>query len=303
MLVNHSSAQLCLIPNLPEQIQHMVRDISHSAVVPLNMCLVVMASVCNGLLIITVVRTKALHRPSLLMLCNLAVSDFLFASIVLWRHIRIMAHKKKCPNRSSDELTALGSLCLLAILGNLAIISRDRYLAVKKPIWYRIHVTKSRVMRMAGVTWLVSAVITVIFYSSNKFDQRFASLVKILSYSFYLVCTSVIIASYLGLCCKKTRLEEQLTLRAIYEREKRMANTVALILVMLLVTFLPGMLCSLFLRISGVNRGPFRPFYGFLLSLNLFSNPILNFARNKDMRRALRKMIKCSHRVRPSTTF
>ena len=39
--------------------------------------------------------------------------------------------------------TVMYTLCTGTTLGSLAVISRDRYLAVTKPFWYRNHVTKS----------------------------------------------------------------------------------------------------------------------------------------------------------------
>ena len=46
--------------------------------------------------------------------------------------------------------TAMVTLCNLATLGTLAVISRDRYLVVTKPWWYRNHVTISRAIE----TWV-----------------------------------------------------------------------------------------------------------------------------------------------------
>ena len=112
----------------------------------------------------------------------------------------------------------------------------------------------------------------------------------------------MIIFSYLGIFFKKTPPEEAFHIRAILEREKRTANTVAFILIALLATFLPSILFVLVLNASGVtNVSPFRPFYGFFLQLNGILNPLLNFGRSKEMRRALRNLLKCSQQVQPSS--
>ena len=49
-----------------------------------------------------------------------------------------------------------------------------------------------------------------------------------------------------------------------------MANTVGFILLVLLVTFLPGVLFPFVLLMKGLTLHPFRPFYNFLLVLNGF---------------------------------
>ena len=149
MVADNSSQfpyQVCLIPNLPEETQHQIRDTANHVFGPVNALLAVMSFVCNGLVIITVARTKSLQQPPLLMLCSLAMTDVLFSQYFLLSYIAILAHEYMCP-ASSNEIASLFPLCMLATLGNLAVISRDRYLAVRKPWWYRSHVTKSRAIK------------------------------------------------------------------------------------------------------------------------------------------------------------
>ena len=81
-----------------------------------------------------------------------------------------------------------------------------------------------------------------------------------------------------------------------------MANTVGLILLALVITFLPGLVTPLVLNAKGVpNVQLYRPFYGFGLLLNGLLNPLLNFGRNKEMRRALGKLLRCCPPVEPSS--
>ena len=72
----------CLMPNLPEEIQHRMRDMANYVVRPLDMLLSFMSLVFNALICITVARTKSLQRPSLLMLCSLAITDLIYALTV-----------------------------------------------------------------------------------------------------------------------------------------------------------------------------------------------------------------------------
>lgn len=49
------------------------------------------------------------------------------------------------PENESPEKRLFSALCLLASLGDLTVISRDRYsAAVKDPMWDRTYFTKSR---------------------------------------------------------------------------------------------------------------------------------------------------------------
>ena len=145
MIVNNFSRlpyEACLIPNLPEEIQHRVRDIGNYVVRPLDMLLVVVAFVCNTLICITIARNKSLQRPSLLMLCSLSVTDMIYALFSLYLSIKTILSGHMCLYHWDLGDTAMINLSSLATLGTLAVISRDRYLAVTKPWWYRNHVTK-----------------------------------------------------------------------------------------------------------------------------------------------------------------
>ena len=299
---SHFPYQACLIPNLPGEIQHQVRDITDHVVRPLGMFLAVMSFICNSLVLITVTRTKSLQKAAFLILCSLSITDLIFSLI---RDIETLAHEHMCLNQFSPERRSVAALalCNLATLGNLAVISRDRYLAVRKPMWYRSHVTKSRAIKTTCVPWLISLVIAFVVYLSRKLEGGYKVLGQIISLSSVLFCFFVIIFCYVSIYCKPTLPQQFLHIRAILEREKRMANTVGLILLVLLLTFLPALLFPLVLYVKGVKYfQPYVPFYSFLLLLNGILNPLLNFGRNKDMRKALRNLFKCSQQVQPSAS-
>ena len=294
----------CLIPNLPEEMQHKLRDVTNHGLIPLNLLITAISAISNGLVILTVARTKPLQQPPMLILCSLAVTDLIYSQYSIFRIIQVLSHQHICPSPPGDEASALAGLCLLATLSNLAIISRDRYLAVKEPLWYRTHVTKSRALKIICASWLLSAVATIMFYLQSKFHGLFVAVSRVTSLVFYLICFLVITVSYLGIfCIRKTLNEDVLNVRAMSRREKQTANTVGLILLLLLITFLPGLLIVLVLNANGVNSQPFHPYYGFLLQLNGLLNPLVNFGRSKEMRKALRELVKCSRQVKPSTVM
>ena len=156
---------------------------------------------------------------------------------------------------------------------------------------------------MICIPWSTSAVVTFFLYLSLKTKDRFPLFGKIVLFNcfiklFYFLCAFLIIIYYLGLLCKKTPPEEALNIRAILEREKRTANTVSWILLALVVTFLPGVFTPLVLHANDVpNSIAYTPYFGFLLQLIGLLNPLLNFGRSKEMRRALRNVFKRSQQV------
>ena len=295
----------CLMPNLPEEIQHRVRDMANYVVRPLDMLLAFMSLVFNALICIIVARTKSLQRPSMLMLCSLSVTDLIYSQFSLYVNIKTVLIEHKClPNLGYVDII-MYLLCSGATLGTLAVISRDRYLAVTKPFWYRSHVTKSSAIKMSCLPWLISVVLTLghVIYDVYKFDRGYTSFVQgVVFLVYYCICSIIIIFSHVGLYFKKPRLPiETITeIQGVMKREKKSAATIGWILLVLLFTFMPAFWWPIVLSMKGTESfGPYRPFYSILYTVNGFVNPLLNFGRNKEMRRALRGLLSCFQQVQP----
>ena len=135
-------------------------------------------------------------------------------------------------------------------------------------------------------------------YVPYEFDGGFKHLVHTISLVYYLFCFIIIIFCHLGIYFKKTPVVGIREMQAVMKREKKSAATIRLILLVLLLTFLPALLWQIVLKLKGVeNLEPYLPFTYLLFTLNTFVNPLLNFGRNKDMRRALRGLLWCSQSV------
>ena len=293
--------EACLMPNLPENQQQQMRDFTNYFVRPLGMLIALMSFVSNSFVIVTVARKKSLQQPSMLMLSSLAITDVLYAPYSLIRDITTLTLENMCSIGQSGVSHSMSVLCLLATLTNVAVISRDRYLAVRKPWWYRHHVTKSRAIKMICVAWLISILIALLSFFQAGGQIGFIPNASYISLVIYLVCFFIIGFSYLGIFFKKNQPGNGEQMNLVSQREKRLANTVALILLVLCLTFLPGLILPLALHIAGLQRlKPFRPFYVFLLVLNGFLNPLVNFGRSREMRRGLGELFKCFREVQPT---
>ena len=291
----------CLIPTLPEEIQHRVRDMANYVVRPLDMLLAVMSLVFNALICITVVRTKSLQRPSLLMLCSLSVTDLIYSQFSLYVNIKTLLIEYMCLANLGLIDTMIYTLCTGATLGTLAVISRDRYLAVTKPFWYRNHVTKLRAIKMSCIPWLISVVLILghVFHVVYKFDSGYTRPLKDSVFLvYYCICFIIIIFSHLGIYFKKPPIEKIREIQAVMKREKKSAATIRWILLVLLLTFVPAFWWPIVLTMKGTEYfGPYRPYYFILYTVNGFVNPLLNFGRYKEMRRALRDLLRCFQHV------
>ena len=201
MVADNSSQfpfQTCLIPELPEEIQQQMRSIANYLFNPLGLVVAITQFLCNSLVIIIIARTKSLQRPSLIMLCSLAVTDVIHSPLSVYKYIEVLTHKHMCA-KMQPFTSSISNLCTLATLGNLAIISRDRYVAVRRPMWYRTHVTKSRAIKTICLPWLISAIVASVVYLSFKWKGPVLLLAKISSLLFYAICVCVIIFCYLSI--------------------------------------------------------------------------------------------------------
>ena len=293
--------QTCLMPNLAADLQHQVRDISNYIVVPFDTLLGVMSLICNALVFVTITRTKSLRHPSLLMLCSLSISDLIWALFTVVRNSVTLLHPYMCLGRSLER-TFFDILCYLATLSNLAMVSRDRYLAIKRPTWYRNHVRRSstRVVKATLLTWLSSLFITLIMYILDKTTPSFR-ISFIIIFLFYVVCIVMILFNYIGFFIANRRHSRTLqvragNMRAAAEKEKKLTQIVSAILLCFLFSFLPALISPAIIVALGLPFKPFRPFSSLLFTFNGLLNPLLNYGRNREIRKAMLQMLRGRHR-------
>ena len=292
--------QACLIPNIPQSIQHTVRVVTNFAVVPFDILLAFLSIISNLLVLTVVLRTRSLQHPSLLLLCSLSITDVLWAIFSIVKDAVRFTLRDFCPEALGGLGQGFAALCFFSTLGNLAIISIDRLLAVSKPWWYRNHVTRSRVLKQTSLIWLLSLMMSgLVFAAANLPEVTLLS--HVLGVFFYAMFIITMISCYIGIFIANKRQGQAMhqhggQILATLKREKKLANTVGLILIVLCFTFIPALVCPLALLVLGFTSSglvPFRPFYHLFITLNGLLNPLLNYGRNQDVRRAVRRLITC----------
>ena len=180
----------------------------------------------------------------------------------------------------------------MATIGNLAIISRDRYVAVSIPWWYRNHVTWSRVVKQASVVWIFSLVLAIQMYAKVLFP--------VFLFPFYFICICCIISSYAGIFIANRRQRVSVQpygkeMQAKLRREQKLAKTVGLILLVLCFSFLPALISPLLFLTLGFSQlefDSFTPFIYVFVTLNGLLNPLFNYGRHSGVRRAVRQLIR-----------
>ncbi|XP_055726401.1 trace amine-associated receptor 6-like [Salvelinus fontinalis] len=108
----------------------------------------------NVLVIVSISHFKQLHTPTNLLIVSLAVSDLLVGLIVI--PVTTVAIMEPCWGFGEYFCVFyfyITCLCASLSLGNLVLISIDRYVAVCDPLLYHSKITITRIMCCLSITW------------------------------------------------------------------------------------------------------------------------------------------------------
>ena len=256
------------------------------------------AALVNALVIAAVFTSPALHRPSNMLLCSLAFTDF---------GVGLIAQPLHATSRAAEVVGAFSTYCTTwltsrligrwlsnASLFTLAAISLDRVLAIVLKTRYRPTVTSRRVFAAIVVMWFLAALIACV----RLFAPRKVFLPTV-AYS-YLVCLVIMFITY----CKSFR-----ALRA-HQRDvqshstdikginvvgyRRSLNTMLYIVAVTLVCYLPFILLGTYQAVTGrnpVERAAWTIVDAFVFMSSVF-NPLLYYWRIPDFRRAVRTLLR-----------
>ncbi|XP_028304134.1 trace amine-associated receptor 13c-like [Gouania willdenowi] len=164
----------------------------------------VLTTALNLLVIISISHFKQLHSPTNLLLLSLAVSDFLVGLLLMPAEIT-----------STQSCWFLGDvMCVLyyinefvitsSSVGNMVLISIDRYLAVCEPLHYHSRVTLGRTVMCICLCWLCSFIYntTLIlndFFGESKLHKAcWGECVVVLS---YMTLTVDFVINFIGPIC------------------------------------------------------------------------------------------------------
>ncbi|XP_030264949.1 trace amine-associated receptor 13c-like [Sparus aurata] len=154
------SPPLCF-PNLNSSCRRLLpRPRSETAVLYTLLAFISLLTVTlNLLVIISISHFRQLHTPTNALLLSLAVSDLVVGLLVM--PIEGLHYVETCwlLGRLMCALTPYVSYCLLsASVGNMVLISIDRYLAICDPLLYSAKITLNRVKISICVCWACSII-------------------------------------------------------------------------------------------------------------------------------------------------
>ena len=292
--------QRCLIAGIPEHAQHTLRDVTNLVVLPLDTLLALLSVTCNSLIFLAVQRQRSIQRPSMLFLCSLSISDAIWATMSAINNTKFFIFKNLCPKELIEVEVFVASLCFYSTLGSLAVISYDRLLAVNNPWRYRSHATRSLAIKQIILVWVIGVILSVpVAIAWRNGSALLFSIVVYIEAVLSFCYALAIIGCYIGVLIVNCRHGASMHLqrgpmRNVLEREKKVANTVGLILLVLCFCLLPAVMApNVVYQIAGIDPREATAFYFIFITLNGLLNPLVYYGRNEDVRTAVRSLIRC----------
>ncbi|XP_030614952.1 trace amine-associated receptor 13c-like [Archocentrus centrarchus] len=217
----------------------------------------------NLLVIISVSHFRQLHTPTNIILLSLAVSDFFVGLLLMPLEIIRITACWVLGDRMCSLYVYLTSSLVCTSIGNIALISVDRYVAICDPLHYPTRITVPRVKHSVCLCWFYSTVYNI-FYTKDiliepdRYNSCYGECVFVVTeitgivdlILFFIVPVSVIIVLYMrvfvvavsqarAMRSHVTAVTLQRSLNQTNRSELKAARTLGVLVVVFLSSFCP----------------------------------------------------------------
>ncbi|XP_064820781.1 trace amine-associated receptor 8c-like [Oncorhynchus masou masou] len=252
----------------------------------------------NILVIISISHFKQLHTPTNLLILSLAVSDLLVGLIVI--PVMTLAVMESCWGFGGYFCVFqfyITFLCTTLSLGNLVLISIDRYVAVSDPLLYHSKITTTGTICCISITWccciIYDAVIIKNFVNVQLPSRCLSECVSVEGITWVniiyivfimIVPCSIIITLYLKIFVvarsqsRKVFSKEAASVSGFKtvsanKSETKAAKTLAIVVFTYLISWIPSLFIYFVFSVLGNHLISF--FTSYLALVNSLINPII----------------------------
>ena len=289
------------------RITHTTTGITVTAILTsvLNGITAAMAIVGNSLMLYVFYSCKRLQTPSNLLLASLCVTDLLTGMIVqplsIARRLIEASGQHHCIIRAVCAYHAF--LCIGMSIQSIAVVSIDRCLAIKLPFKYASIASLPRYTRVVSLCWLAWIVVTSLPFA-KAFD---ASQFFIVIATLICINISIVLISYgqifIVVLKHRKRIHQQTPKqrhfgKGIESSKENNTNTIAIVILVMLVCYLPLLPLLLF---RGTVGDRVHIVYIFDAWVDVFVyacssvNPLIYWYRSKEIKSALHIILRKWH--------
>ncbi|XP_031572453.1 probable G-protein coupled receptor No9 [Actinia tenebrosa] len=270
----------------------------------------VSATFLNALVLYTIWRTPSLHKPSYILIANLALTDFISGAIVqplaVVENITILMNLKEVFCSVWLALKVLGYWMGAKSLLTIAIIGVDRLLAIRLKNMYRSVVTFKRTALVLLIGWIATGIITIpvlvlvslplhilIFLASSYQALMVTTVIACYSIAFYSLKKLSSSVSPNSAPTNETPPTENQAFNI--EKYRGTFNTMLLVVVCVMLFYIPYIVSSMYSGISlkdshdsgqhelSVERFKMIYLTELIIEINSIANPLLYLWRMKDL--------------------
>ena len=139
----------------------------------LNAPLMLLSIIGNALVLVAILKTPSLRSPSVIFLCNLAVSDLLVGLVV--QPVYIVEQMVKTVPKLQEAIRGMGFAGCGVSLWTMTAITVDRFLALHYHLQYPNLMTTSRAIYTIVTIWCIITLFTFSFIWSPSIYHYFVS--------------------------------------------------------------------------------------------------------------------------------
>ncbi|XP_054482942.1 trace amine-associated receptor 13c-like [Anoplopoma fimbria] len=121
----------------------------------------------NLLVIISISHFRQLHSPTNLLILSLAVSDFLVGLLLMPVGILLTGNCWFLGDRMCNLYCIIEFIITSLSVGNMVLISIDRYLAICHPLHYNTRVTLDRTKICVCLCWIYSVLCSILIFTES----------------------------------------------------------------------------------------------------------------------------------------
>ena len=258
----------------------------------LNAPLMLISILGNALVLAAIMRTPSIRStPHMIMLCSLAVSDFLVGLIV---QPIFVAHQLTGDHNVSQVSVMMGTFLCVVSLMTITAITVDRFLALHYHMRYASLVTESRVKYTLTIIWLINFLLSWFGFWKPLVHIFFVATVTI-------ICLLICMASFIRIYCfiRRHQLQIQAQQQAVQSpdaennlnvtRLKRSAMNTFVFFIVLIICYLPF---YILLTLDGLSINDWQSEWEFAITgvfMNSSINPHLYCWRLLELRTAVVK--------------
>lgn len=253
----------------------------------------------NALVIIAVMLRNELQKHSYVLLSSMAAADLLVGALTMpfSTGLDVLLALRRVEHFCIlDAINVYLTYCVSwCALYHLTAIAWERFVAIRKSMRYTVTITRSRLIKLAIVVWLVAIFTTTppFIMEAAGVDFKFVDIWV----TFASICGAVSLIStgyfyvkvYIGVRKRNIDKISQVTALAQALIEKKVAKTTALLTLVLVVSFVPGVVVSIS---TTLRTGTSIRVSELVMQLHSVVNPMLYCFRDRRFRNAALEMLR-----------